>query len=77
MVLVGETLAEPEFETASDQSPPVTVHEAAFVTDQVSVVSWPELMWDGLADNVTTGVGATVTVLVTWLDPPGPVQESV
>jgi hypothetical protein len=63
-VLVGETLAKPLFGSAPVQLPPLAVQDVAFVADQVNVVLCPDLMDDELADKVTTGVGATVTVLV-------------
>jgi hypothetical protein len=63
-VLVGETLAEPLAAMAPVQLSPPAVQEVVFVADQVNVVLLPEAMYDELADKVTTGVGATVTVSV-------------
>ena len=64
-MLVGETLAEPLFGTVPVQLPPPPVQDAEFVADHVNVVLCPKLMDDELADKLTSGVGATVTVLVT------------
>jgi hypothetical protein len=54
------------------------VQEVAFVLDQVRVELPPEEMVVGLADSVTVGAGATVTVVLAGdVVPPAPVQVSV
>ena len=49
------------------------VTDVALATAHVSVVVSPARIDSGAASNVTTGGGATVTVTVAVVDPPGPV----
>jgi hypothetical protein len=77
VVLVGLTLFVPLVASAPVQ-PPLAVQEVALVLDQVRVELAPDAMVVGLADRVTVGAGATVTVaLAGELVPPAPVQVSV
>jgi hypothetical protein len=77
VVVAGVTPSVPLIASAPVQ-PPLAVHDVAFVLDQVRVELPPEGMVVGLADSVTVGVGATVTVALAGDDvPPAPVQVSV
>ena len=75
--MVGVTPSVPLIASAPVQ-PPLAVQEVAFVLDQVRVELAPEEMVVGLADSVTVGAGATVTVVLAGdVVPPAPVQASV
>ena len=75
--MVGVTPSAPLIASAPVQ-PPLAVQEVAFVLDQVRVELAPEEMVVGLADSVTVGAGATVTVVLAGdVVPPAPVQVSV
>ena len=75
--MVGVTPSAPLIASAPVQ-PPLAVQEVAFVLDQVRVELPPEEMVVGLADSVTVGAGATVTVVLAGdVVPPAPVQVSV
>ena len=75
--MVGVTPSVPLIASAPVQ-PPLAVQEVAFVLDQVRVELPPEEMVVGLADSVTVGAGATVTVVLAGdVVPPAPVQVSV
>jgi hypothetical protein len=57
--------------------PPVAVQAVVSVEDHVNVVLAPFMTGLGLATSVTVGAGATDTLAVAALMPPGPVQVRV
>lgn len=58
---------------------PLATHDVALSDDHVNTVVAPLVTVVGLADSVTVGAAAPLTVTVTdWLaDPPSPVQVKV
>jgi hypothetical protein len=59
--------------------PPDAVHPVVFVLVQIKLVVPPEVTVGGFPASVTVGApgGATVTVTLRAMDPPGPVQVNV
>ena len=73
----GLTLCVPLAASVPVQPPPA-VQEVAFVLDHVRVELLPEAIVVKLAESVTVGTGATVTMtLAGEVVPPAPVQVSV
>ena len=75
--MVGETVALP-LVAWLPLHPPLARHDVEFVLVQVSVALAPARIATGLADRLTVGVpaGMTVTTALPAADPPLPVQLS-
>ena len=78
MVLVGDIAREPLVPRAPVQLPEA-MQVVAFLVDQFSTETPPELMVFGVADNVTVGVpdGWTVSTADDEADPAAPLQVRV